>query len=368
MLSKSVFLAGVFLLIGAATASATTTIIAVHSGLCLDINGQSTSAGALSIQNTCDSATYRQWEFISVGGGYYNIQNQNSLKCLRPANGSSSSGANIEQVTCYSSANNQKYSLTLVNSSTDQYHLVNKANNLCFAISGDSLSTGANLIQTTCGSGANLTFMTTTNNSSTYFVDDNFSGYSTGTCLSDGTTFGPWTDVFGGGGCTKITTVGSNNVLELSPTAAGSSGNTYSSLTKLFSTSGDIYVSVNLKTVQQLRTTPNPWEVGWVLWNYTDNNHFYYFIPKTNGWELGKETLVNGVQTQVFLATGSSPTYPINNSYTVEIQQVGSTITVWVNGTQVTSYTDSGGYTSGSVAVYTEDAKVDFYNITATAP
>jgi hypothetical protein len=39
------------------------------------------------------------------------------------------------------------------------------------------------------------------------------------------------------------------------------------------------------KTDKQLRqnSTPNPWEVAWIMWRYQDDWHHYYFIFKPNG-------------------------------------------------------------------------------------
>ena len=68
------------------------------------------------------------------------------------------------------------------------------------------------------------------------------------------------------------------------------SGEAHSALVTSLKTFGDMEVTLKVKTAKQLRTPrPNSWEMGWVLWHYTDNLHFYYLMLKTNGWELGKE-------------------------------------------------------------------------------
>ena len=45
---------------------------------------------------------------------------------------------------------------------------------------------------------------------------------------------------------------------------------------------GNLTIEASLHTEAQLRrqNAPNPWEVGWLLWDYVDKTHFYYFIPK----------------------------------------------------------------------------------------
>ena len=67
----------------------------------------------------------------------------------------------------------------------------------------------------------------------------------------------------------------------------------------------DIDMTTTLGTVRQVRNGPaNPWEVAWLLWHYTDDQHFYSIVLKPNGWELGKEDpAYPGAQR--FLATGA---------------------------------------------------------------
>ena len=105
-----------------------------------------------------------------------------------------------------------------------------------------------------------------------------------------------------------------------------------------------------------------------MLWHYTDDSHFYYFIPKPTGWELGKEDpAYPGAQR--FLATGTDTRYPINRWYTVRVRQVANTMTVWVNGAQVVSFTDTERpYLLGAAGLYNEDSQVRFDSLTVNAP
>jgi hypothetical protein len=199
---------------------------------------------------------------------------------------------------------------------------------------------------------------------------DDFSSYPQGLNWSEGSAHGSWVSVFGGYGQTGIESDGaSGNVLSVAPKASVSPSDTHAALVRSASSFADIDATVRVRTVQQLRTgsAPNPWEVGWVLWHYTDNTHFYYFIAKPNGWELGKEDpAYPGAQR--FLAAGSSPTYPVGAWNTVHVRQVGSSITVSVNGVQVVSFTDSERpYGSGTFGLYSEDAHVHFDDVAAHA-
>ena len=202
-------------------------------------------------------------------------------------------------------------------------------------------------------------------------LSEDFSSLAQGTGWTDGSAHGQWISAFSGYGQSGIESDGTHgNVLTLSPAASTSPSETHAALVRSAATFGDTDITVDLRTLQQLRSgsTPNAWETGWVLWHYGDNTHFYYFIPKPNGWELGKEDpAYPGAQR--FLAAGSSPSYAVGPWNTVRVRQVGNSITVWVNGSQIVSFTDNERpYSSGSLGLYTEDAHVHFDNIAITNP
>jgi len=195
---------------------------------------------------------------------------------------------------------------------------------------------------------------------------DNFSSYTQNICFADGTNFGPWTSAFSGFGCVQVESSGGQSWLDEAPEVSTDSSQTHSSLVLGPSFSNALTFSVSLNTVAQLRqgSAPNPWEVGWVLWHYTDNSHFYYFAPKTNGWELGKEDPAY-TGSQRFLATGSSPTFSIGSWHNITIMQTAqNTITVYADGNLITTFTDTERpYTSGRIGLYDEDAHVEFQNV-----
>lgn len=203
--------------------------------------------------------------------------------------------------------------------------------------------------------------------STTLFADD-FSTYSTGTCLADGKSFGSWTSVYAGYGCNSITKLTNGAALSIRPKTSTVSSETHAGLVTGPAFSGDISYQVNVQTVQPLRSLPNAWEVAWVVWNYTDDTHFYYFIPKPNGWELGKEDPAYP-DAQRFLATGSSPTFPTGKSYKVKITQVANTMSVYVDGVLIKSFTDNERpYTSGKIGVYSEDAYIYAQSVSVSRP
>lgn len=217
-------------------------------------------------------------------------------------------------------------------------------------------------------------------------LDDDFHTYSAQS-LSEGQTLGNWTDVFNGGGSQSIfVDAGGTHYLRQQPQTSTSSSETHASLTTSSSSiTKPVTLHYEYQNQQQLRTgsSPNPWEVGWALFNYTDNNHFYYVALKTNGWELGKEWLdSNNVQQQQFLASGSTPTYAIGHWLQLDLtvsypSSTSATITVKAKDQNLaqqtlTTFTDDGttasgaAYQSGKVGLYNEDAKVDWGYVKVT--
>lgn len=197
-----------------------------------------------------------------------------------------------------------------------------------------------------------------------YRLVETFEGLPSGRTWTDGAVHGQWTDVFNGYGWAGIEGVG-DQVLGLSPKAATSAGETHATLVVSNESFQDADISVQMKTVSQLRTgsAANAWETAWLLWNYADNTHFYYLALKPNGLEIGKEDPAYP-GNQRFLVTTSTP-YPIGHWYTVRIRQAGSTFTVWVDGVQVATFTDwERPYAAGALGLYSEDAYVQFNNIT----
>jgi len=198
----------------------------------------------------------------------------------------------------------------------------------------------------------------------TTFVED-FSAMPAGTCYADGSTIGVWQFVYNGYGCNGFVAANSNTMLFEQPATSTSPAETHGALVIGPYISGDFTLQVSAATTGQLRvnSAPNAWEVAWVLWHYTDDSHFYYFVPKPNGWELGKEDpAYPGAQR--FLASGTSPSFPIGPWYRTRVSQSGKTIQVFVDDVLITTFTDSQRpYSSGRVGLYSEDAEAYFDNV-----
>lgn len=170
----------------------------------------------------------------------------------------------------------------------------------------------------------------------------------------EGSRHAGWVSVFNGGGSVR----GNAVTITMRPAIAATPERTHAALVVSEDRVEDFTVAV--RTTEQLRPgTPNPWEVGWVLWAYQDPTHFYYVILKPNGWEIGKaDPAYPG--NQRFLATGRGH-FPIGSTYAVRVLQQGARSTVWVGSDKLATVEDADRpYPGSAVGLYTEDAAVQF--------
>lgn len=197
---------------------------------------------------------------------------------------------------------------------------------------------------------------------------DAFTGYPTNSCLADGATFGAWKSAYAGYGCTQIKTDGTRSWLDQAPLASVSAAETHASMVIGPAFSTPYTLTLDMNTFAQLRKNdpPNAWETAWVVWHYTDDEHFYYFTLKPNGWELGKrDPAYPGGQR--FLATGPSPTLRVGAWNKVAVAVSGGSMQVSIDGQPVTSFTDGERpYAAGAIGLYNEDANVRFTDVAVT--
>jgi hypothetical protein len=153
--------------------------------------------------------------------------------------------------------------------------------------------------------------------------------------------------------------------LTLQPARATSPAQTHAALVLSHSSWQDLTVEIRVRTNYQLRQPhPNPWEVGWILWHYVDDQHFYYIALKPNGWELGKADPSYPGQ-QRYLGTEARPAFPPARWYAVRVQQRGDAIQVSVDGHLLVRFVDTQRpYLSGRVGLYVEDASATFQPVT----
>ena len=191
-------------------------------------------------------------------------------------------------------------------------------------------------------------------------LSDSFDEYEGRSGWTEDSAVSPWQVVFTGYGKTGVVDVDGDPALVLRPLGATVPDATHAALVVTEDSFGDLEIEATTRTTAQLRegSEPNAWEVGWLVWDYSDNDHFYYVIPKPNGWELGKrDPAYPGGQR--FLATGESMSFPIGVHMEVRVRQRGAVINVWVDDVHLVEFTDTERpYSSGQVGLYTEDAAV----------
>lgn len=174
---------------------------------------------------------------------------------------------------------------------------------------------------------------------------------------AEGELVGPWTVRYTGYGHVG----GDANELVLHPHSAASLDVTHGGLVHSTGECQDADFALTLRTESQVRDgEPNPWEVGWVLWNFRNDTQFYAVALKPNGWEISKQD-ADYPGNQRFLASGSEPQFPLGADYRVQITQNWPEMTVTVDGEELETVVDEEtAYRGGAVGLYTEDARVRF--------
>ncbi|MGE5287459.1 MAG: hypothetical protein ACM3ML_09705 [Micromonosporaceae bacterium] len=180
---------------------------------------------------------------------------------------------------------------------------------------------------------------------------------------------GSWRIAYDGYGRVSAATRHGVVRLTLQPARPMSPASTHAALVLSRNSWHDLTVEVRLRTNRQLRQPePNAWEVGWLLWHYVNDDHFYYVALKPNGWELGKaDPRYPGHQR--FLATGTRPAFPPARWYAVRVQQRDDVIQVNVDGRRLVRFVDmQGPFRYGRVGLYVEDASATFQPVAIDPP
>ena len=207
--------------------------------------------------------------------------------------------------------------------------------------------------------------------------DNRYDNFPASYSLSGGQTSpnGKWYNHYTGYGSAgvKVDYADSSNlVFAEQPEASTTPGITHAALTTSVPSYHNYKLSLDMRTDKQLRTgsSPNNWENAWIMFNYADDWHHYYFTLKNSGAELGKKDNDQRLEQQVFLATTTSVSVKHGQWQHIDITIVDNRITAYVDGVQVASIVDSGQSLrlagGGHIGLYTEDAGVSFDNISVS--
>jgi cellulose synthase/poly-beta-1,6-N-acetylglucosamine synthase-like glycosyltransferase len=177
----------------------------------------------------------------------------------------------------------------------------------------------------------------------------------------------PWFPVFNGFGTTAVTGSGSQQVITLSPARARTWRSTHAALVLSTSWYRDFVATTDVSTVRQLRSgaagRPNPWEVGWVIWDYTSNRRFYALTLEPTGWVLSKQDPAYPGGER-FLASATFPRFGVGVRHRVGIVQIGDQMTIFADGDRLTRFTDKHQpYRSGGFGFYCEDSLARFAHV-----
>ncbi|MER6349410.1 RICIN domain-containing protein [Streptomyces sp. NPDC001595] len=128
------------------TSATYNTLVARHSGRCVDVTSQSQWAGAQLKQYDCNGGGNQRYWFRSVGGGHHQLVARHSSLCVQE------NANTVTQETCDGSATAQQWTLT----TTGSYVTVrSRATGECLDVNGASTANSAAIITYTCNGGTN---------------------------------------------------------------------------------------------------------------------------------------------------------------------------------------------------------------------
>jgi len=123
-------------------------LVVASNSLCLDVYGNTTTAGAAIDQWTCNAQSNQQFRFVAASGGYGELRAQNSGQDVAVAGSSTTAGTpDIVQQSPNGAANG----LWLpVRQSDGSYSFQNKNSGLCLDVYRASSTLGQQLDQWQC--------------------------------------------------------------------------------------------------------------------------------------------------------------------------------------------------------------------------
>jgi len=175
----------------------------------------------------------------------------------------------------------------------------------------------------------------------------------------------------------RRSTTTSGNVFFLESPAALNKGESYSSLTLSTRSYKNFHMNLDVRTASQTRegSPPYPWNVAWIFWHAKgngteemDRTHFYYFLAKTNGVEVGKYDGGSNPDDQIILANKYYPKETslynkIGEWHNWDIVVLNDHITIKIDNVPAFDIIDSASFDSGRIGLYNENSKTEFRNV-----
>ena len=127
-------------------------LVVANDNQCLDVYGDTSTSGAAVDQWTCNGQSNQQFQFVPVGGGYGELQADNSAQDVAVANSSTAQGSpDIVQQPVNGAAN----SLWLAQQQSDgSWQFKNQNSGLCLDVYGAGSNAGQQLDQWPCKNAA----------------------------------------------------------------------------------------------------------------------------------------------------------------------------------------------------------------------
>ncbi|MFG2044212.1 beta-1,3-glucanase family protein [Dactylosporangium sp. NPDC048998] len=118
------------------------------SGKCVDARSSGTANGTPIQQYTCNNSYAQQFQFQPTSNGYVRINNRNNSAQVLDVNGVSTSDGAVVQLWAYGGGNNQQW--LPVSEGGGYYHFVSRNSGKCLDVPGSSTADSVQLQQWTC--------------------------------------------------------------------------------------------------------------------------------------------------------------------------------------------------------------------------
>ncbi|MEV1170553.1 RICIN domain-containing protein [Nonomuraea sp. NPDC049784] len=140
----------------AAVPTGLTTVVAKHSGKCVDARAAATANGTAVQQYACNGSGAQLWQFQATSDGYYRVNSSLNAAQAWDVTGVSTADSAPVQLWAYGGGNNQQW--LPVEESGGTYHLVNRNSGKCLDVPGASTADSVQLQQYTCNGTAAQSF------------------------------------------------------------------------------------------------------------------------------------------------------------------------------------------------------------------
>jgi uncharacterized protein (DUF1800 family) len=130
----------------------TTTAVAQHSNLCLEVPGASTAPNVQVTQNTCSAASHQSFRFdvVNAAQQIFMIRAVHSNLCLGANSTNATDGVQVHQLACEGGNTTQQFRLEKMSSTSNRFRIRGISTSRCLEVSGSSTALNRPLQFWTC--------------------------------------------------------------------------------------------------------------------------------------------------------------------------------------------------------------------------